>query len=57
MKLGRALVPLEIGFSGELLVATVDAARPHGGVRGFLWRGFILVLGPFPIGVFLVFGL
>lgn len=51
MKFRRALMSLEIGLSGKLFVATVDPAGPHGGVRGFLWGGFILVLGLFLMGV------
>ena len=51
MKLRRALVSLEIGLSGKLFVAAVDPAGPYGGVGGFLWGGFVLVLGLFLMGV------
>jgi hypothetical protein len=51
MKFRRALMSLEISLSGKLFVATVDPAGPHGGVRGFLWGGFVLVLGLFLVGV------
>lgn len=56
MKLCRALMSLEISLSGKLLVAAVDPAWPYGGVRGFLWGGFLL-LGLLLMGVFLLVGL
>ena len=57
MELGRALVSLEIGLACKLFVAAVDAARPHGGVGGFLRGGSVLVLRLFLVGLPLLVGL
>lgn len=57
MKLCRALMSLEISLSGKLLVAAIDPAWPYGGLRGFLWGGFVLLLGLLLMGVLLLVGL
>lgn len=57
MELGRALMSLEISFPCKLFIAAVDTAWPYGGVRGFLWRGFVWVLSLFLVGVLLLVGL